>query len=72
MKHKLSNEHNIEHNRSKMRVLQHTIIGKIQPYCLVPNYAKLVFRIIILYINCGIIAVLMGIILSKIGKIFEH
>ena len=49
MKQKLSNEHNIEHNRSKMRVLQHTIIGKptIQSYCLVPNYAKLVFKIII-------------------------
>ena len=31
IKHKLSHEHNIEHNRSKMRVLQHSIIGKIKP-----------------------------------------
>ena len=44
MKHRFSHEH----NRSKMRVLQHSIIGKVEP------------------------SVVMGIILSIIGNIFEH
>ena len=35
-----------------------------------PNYANLAIEIIKLYMNCGIIAVLMGIILSIIGKHF--
>ena len=73
IKHKLSHEHNIEHNKSKIRVLQHSIIGKIEPYnSLVLRYANLVIKIIKLYINCGIIAILMGIILSIIGNYFEH
>ena len=56
-----------------MRVLQHSIIGKIEPYnSLVPGYAYLVIKIIKLHVNCGIIAILTGIILSMIGNIFEH
>ena len=39
---------------------------------LVHNYANLVTKIIKLYMNCGIIAVVMGIILSIIGNSFEH
>ena len=62
IKHKLSHEHNIKHNRSKMRVLQHSIIGKIEPYnSLVPIYANLVIKTIKLYMNCDITAILMGI-----------
>ena len=41
------------------------IIGKID---LEPNYANLVIKIIKSYTNCGIIAVVMGIILSIIGN----
>ena len=56
MKNKLSHEHNIEHNRSKMRVLQHSIIGKIKPNSLVHiipcTHANLVIKIIKSYINC--------------------
>ena len=33
-----------------------------------PNYANVVIKIIKLYMNCGIIAVVMGIILSVIGR----
>ena len=51
-----------------MRALQHSITGKLNHNSLVPNYANLVFKIIKLYINCGIIAVVMGIILNIIGK----
>ena len=72
IKHKLSHEHNIEHNRPKMRVVQHSIIGNIEPYnSLVARYANLVIKIIKLYMNCGIIAILMGIIMSTIGNIVE-
>ena len=60
IKNMLSHEHNIEHNK---RVLQHSIIGKIKPNSLVPiipcTYADLVIKIIKLYINCGIIVVLI-------------
>ena len=31
IKYKFSHEYNIEHNRSRMRVLQHSIIGKNEP-----------------------------------------
>ena len=58
MKHMLSHEH----NRSKMRLLQHNHNS------LVPNYANLVTKIIKLYMNCGIIAIVMGIILSIIDR----
>ena len=69
MMHKFSYEHNIEHNRSKIRALYPKIIGKIY---LELNYANLVIKIIKSYTNCGIIAVVKGIILSIIGKFFEH
>ena len=54
------------HNRSKMKTLQHSIaiIGKFNHKNLMPNYANLVIEIIELYMNCGMIAVFMGIILS--------
>ena len=56
-----------------MRVLQHNILGKIEPYkSLVPRYANLVIKIIKLYMNCSIIAILMGIILRMTGNINEH
>ena len=35
-----------------------------------PNYANVVLKIIKLYINCAIIAVVMGIILSIMGYLF--
>ena len=41
MMHKFSYEHNIEHNRLKIRALYLTIIGKIY---LEPNYANLVIK----------------------------
>ena len=59
-------------NRSKMRVLQHSIIGKIEPLNrLMTRYANLVIKIIKLCMNCGIIAILMGKILSMTGNILS-
>ena len=76
MKHKFSHGRNIEHNSytSIMRALQHSIIYvKLNHNSLLPNDVySLVIEIIKLYINRDIIAVLMGIILSIIGNIFEH
>ena len=72
MIHKFSYEHNTEHNRSKIRILHPKIIGKIH---VEPNYwvyANLVIKIIKSYANCDIFVVVMGIILSMIGKFFEH
>ena len=43
MMYKFSYEHNIEYNRSKIRVLHPKAIGKIY---LEPNYANLVIKII--------------------------
>ena len=59
--------HNIsyEHSRSKIRTLHPKIIGKIY---LELNYANLVIKNNKSYTNCGIIAVVLGIILSKIDK----
>ena len=59
MMHKFSYEHNIEHNRSKIRALQPKIID------LEANHANLVIKS---YTNCDIIAIVMSIILSIIGK----
>ena len=69
MMHKFSYEHNIEHNRSKIRALHPKIIDKIY---LEPNYANLVIKNNKSYTNRGIIVVVMGIILSIIGNYFEH
>ena len=68
MIHKFSYEHNIEHNRSKITALQlhPKIIGKNLSEAI---YANLVNKITC---NCGILAVVMGIILSIISKYFEH
>ena len=53
MKYKFSHEHNIEHSRSKMRALQHSIIGiKLNHNSFVPNYGNLVIKIIKFYMNC--------------------
>ena len=41
MMHKFSYEHNIEYNRSKIRALHPSIIGKIY---LEPNYANVVIK----------------------------
>ena len=50
--HKSSYEHNIEHNRSKLRALNPEIIGKI--FYLEPNYANLVIKNIYkLWHNCS-------------------
>ena len=65
MMHKFSYEHNIEYNRSKIRALHPKIISRIH---LELNYANLVIKS---YTNCGIIAVVMGIILSITGKFFS-
>ena len=68
--HKFSYEHNIEHKKSKLRALNPEMIGKNY---LEPNYANLVIKNNKSYTNtnCGIIAVVMGIILSVIGKILS-
>ena len=54
MMHKVSYEHNIEHNRSKIRALHPKMIDKIY---LEPNYANLVIKnnkiIYKLWHNCG-------------------
>ena len=57
-----------EHNRSKITALQlhPKIIGKNLSEAI---YANLVNKITY---HCGILAVVMGIILSIIGKYFEH
>ena len=53
-----------ENNRSKMRVLQHSIIGIIEPYnspdSMVPRYANVVIKILKLYMNCGMTAMIMA------------
>ena len=59
---KMMHELSYEHNRSKIRALHPKLIGKIY---LELNCANLVLKS---YINCGIVAVVMGIILNIIGK----
>ena len=36
------------------------------------NYANIIIKIIKLCMNCGIIAVVIGIILNIMGNLFEH
>ena len=67
---KMMHKFSYEHNKSKIKALNPEICVKVH---LEPNYDNLVIiKIINSYINCGIIAVVMGIILSIIGNFFEH
>ena len=49
-----------------IRVLKHSIIQSTT------DYANTAIRIIQLCMNCGIIAVVMGIIFSIMSNLFEH
>ena len=67
---RFSYEHNIEHGRSKLNARHLKLVGKIYLES-IANYANLVIednKIIYSCTNCGIIAVVMGIILSIIGN----
>ena len=67
MRCKFSHEHNVEQNEN-IRALQHSI-HDMKHNRLEPNYANYnVYVVIKLYMNCGIIAVVMDIILSIIGN----
>ena len=57
------------HDRPKIRVLHTSIIGKnLMHNTLEPKCANLVIKTIKLYIKCGIIVVVIGIILSIIAR----
>ena len=64
MRHKFSHEHNMPNIKALQHIINHNRLE--------PNYANVVIKSNELCMNCGIIAVLMGIILSTMGKFFEH
>ena len=71
MMHKCSYEHNIEHIRSNIGALNASF-PKITFKSLSGARAYLVIKNNRIIYKCDIIALVMGIILSIIGKFFEH